>query len=53
MHRFLLSFLLLFCLTPFQSGCGGDAEPLHQEEEVDNQIDPDQEAEDMKKLNQS
>ncbi|QDV19923.1 hypothetical protein Pan153_45920 [Gimesia panareensis] len=53
MNRFLLSLLLLFCLAPFQFGCGGEEEPLHQEEEVDSQIDPDQEAEDMKKLKQN
>ncbi|QDT29125.1 hypothetical protein [Gimesia panareensis] len=53
MNRFLLSLLLLFCLAPFQSGCSGEAEPLHQEEEVDSEIDVDQEAEDMKKLNQN
>ncbi|MEQ8856195.1 hypothetical protein [Gimesia sp.] len=53
MNRFLLSFLLLLCLAPFQVGCGGEEEPLHQEEEVDDQIDPEQEAEDMRKLKQN
>tara|TARA_R110002095_G_scaffold152237_4_gene132201 strand:+ start:216207 stop:216335 length:129 start_codon:yes stop_codon:yes gene_type:complete len=38
----------MLCLAPFQFGCGGEAPPLHQEEEVDSQIDPEQEAEDMK-----
>ncbi|MCR9233421.1 MAG: hypothetical protein NXI29_20615 [bacterium] len=53
MHRFLLSLLLLLCLAPLQVGCGGEEEPLHQEEEVDNQIDPETEAEDMRKLKQN
>lgn len=53
MHRFLLSLLLLLCLAPLQVGCGGEEEPLHQEEDVDNQIDPETEAEDMRKLKQN
>ncbi|QDU04857.1 hypothetical protein V6x_45880 [Gimesia chilikensis] len=53
MHRFLLSLLLLLCLALLQVGCGGEEEALHQEEEVDNQIDPETEAEDMRKLKQN
>ncbi|MFI4852069.1 MAG: hypothetical protein ACIAZJ_23425 [Gimesia chilikensis] len=51
MNRFLYSMLFLICLTPFQFGCGGEEEPLHKEEDVDNQIDPESEEEALKELN--
>lgn len=52
MKQFLFSILFLFCLAPFHFGCGGEEPPPQQEEEVDTEIDPEQEAEDMEKLDQ-
>ncbi|QDV52535.1 hypothetical protein [Gimesia fumaroli] len=52
MKRYLFSILFLLCLTPFQLGCGGEEPPPQEEEKVDTEIDPEQEAEDMKNLDQ-
>ncbi|EDL60242.1 hypothetical protein PM8797T_20873 [Gimesia maris DSM 8797] len=52
MNRYLFSFLLMFCLAPFQFGCGNEEPPAStgNDEDILSETSPEQEAEDMKKL---